>query len=135
MSGPAIDAVIPRLCACDAAATEEWCSDGRWIIACGICGAEAVSLGGGVPAFVRDGTLYRVSVELSPALLKAHLGLIKRKTGLETPELLALARAQRRVTLVADRAIAVHYALRELAAAGLPVGVDPPYPHDVDRND
>jgi hypothetical protein len=127
--------VIPRLCSCDPAATEERREGKRSVIACTLCGAEAISLSGGLPAFVRDQTRYVVSVDLSPALLRSFIGLIKKKTGLMTPELLALARDGRRVTLLADQAITVHYALRELAAAGLPVRVEPPYPHDVMADD
>jgi hypothetical protein len=98
---------------------------------CTICGASAIELSGNLPAFVEDTTMYRVSVELSPAFLKTFLGLIKRKSGRATPELLELARRGERLVLLEDRAIKVHYELRELASAGCEVRVDPPYPHDL----
>jgi hypothetical protein len=122
---------IPGLCACDPAARHERRDGGCTVIACSVCGAEAIALGGALPAFVRDGTRYHVSVELSPAVLRSFVGLLTQKTGLSAPQLLAMARQRARLTLIADQAITVHYALRELAAAGLPVVVEPPYPHDI----
>ena len=124
---------ISRLCRCTPSSVVVTPRGGSLVHTCTTCGAEAIELSGNLPAFVRDSTVYRVSVELSPGLLKAHLGLLKAKSGRATPELLELARRGARLVLFEDRAIAIHDELRELASAGCAVAVAPPYPHDLAR--
>ncbi|MEO7729666.1 MAG: hypothetical protein ABIY55_01750 [Kofleriaceae bacterium] len=124
---------ISRLCRCTPSAVVVTPSGGSLVHTCTTCGAEAIELSGNMPAFVRDSTVYRVSIALSSGLLKTHLGLIKKKSGRTTPELLDLARRGEHLVLFEDRAISIHYELRELANAGCAVRVEPPYPHDVAR--
>jgi hypothetical protein len=97
---------------------------------CTTCGASVIELSGNMPAFVHDTTIYKVVVDMNPAVLKAHLALLKRKSGRSTPELLELAREGGQLVLFNDRAIKIHYELRELANAGCLVHIGPPYPHD-----
>lgn len=86
---------------------------------------------GNLPAFTRDETTYEVSIELTPPILKTHLALLKAKSGQPTPRLLELARGNQRLVLMTGRAGHLHYQLRELANAGCPISVAPPYPHEL----
>ena len=106
-------------------------SGGSLVHTCNTCGASVIELSGNLPAFTRDETMYEVAIELTPAILKAHLALIRAKSGQPTPRLLELARGNERLVLMTGRAGHLHYQLRELASAGCPVTVSPPYPHDL----
>lgn len=98
---------------------------------CNICGASVIELSGNLPAFTRDEVIYEVSIELTPAILKTHLALLKAKSGQPTPKLLELARGSQRLVLMTGRAGHLHYELRELVQAGCPIRVTPPYPHEL----
>jgi hypothetical protein len=122
--------VIPRLCSCEPEMLESRVDEhGTSVVACTRCGASAVPLGRSLPAFVLDQTPYEVFVELDLGLVKQHIGLLKAKSGLTTPELVDLARRHGRLVLHRAPHRVLHYELQELAAAGLPVQVVPPYPH------
>ncbi len=116
---------IPPMCACQPPTLRQQ----EEVVSCTTCGASAVMLSYGVPAFMKDRTPYQMSVQLTPALLKRFALLLKEKTGLSTPEL--LARAREGATLVIENRSAhhFHYALSDLIEEGLPVSVTPPYPH------
>jgi hypothetical protein len=122
---------IPSLCTCTPPSQAVTTSDGSRVRTCTICGASMILLSDNLPAFIRDDTVYEVSIELSAALLKSFLGLLKTKSGRTTPELLELARRGGTLALFKERASAIHYELRELVSAGCPVRVEPPYPHDL----
>jgi hypothetical protein len=124
-------ASISSLCNCTPPSRTVTASGGSMVHTCTICGASMIELSGNLPAFVHDATVYEVSIALSPARLKSFLGLLKKKSGRTTPELLELARQGGTLALAKDRAITIHYELRELVNAGCPVRVDPPYPHDL----
>lgn len=106
-------------------------SGGSLVHTCNTCGASVIELSGNLPAFIRDETTYEVAIELTPAILKTHLALIKAKSGQPTPRLLELARGNERLVLVTGRAGHLHYQLRELVNAGCPIVVSPPYPHEL----
>lgn len=125
--------VIPRMCQCEPVATERRVVDGAVHVVCTSCGAEALSLSGALPEWIRDRTSYRVSLLLTPAVLKQHLGLIKEESGLSTPQLMAMAREARTLVLKEGAALGFHYKLRDYHAAGLPVEVEPAYPHLPER--
>lgn len=122
---------IPPMCRCEPESIEKRVEDGVVVRVCTRCGASAICLSDALPDFVFDPTRYEVSVELSLELLKAHLTILKAKTGLTTPELLELARRSARVVLPGDGQ-PVHYQLREFVRAGLVVRVEPTYPHSLD---
>ena len=108
-------------------------SGGSLVHTCTACGASAIELSGNLPGFIRDTTIYDVSVELTPALLKTFLPILKAKSGRPTPELLATAKAGGRLPLFRDRPAKIHYELCELTEAGCPLHIEPPYPHDLRR--
>jgi hypothetical protein len=120
---------IDRVCACEPQKLEQHEESRGRVLRCTTCGAEAVSLAGGLPDVLRDRTSYRVSVQLTPALLKRFIHLLKEKTGRSTPELMAMAREGATLVLENRTARHFHYELSDLLADGLPVEVTPPYPH------
>lgn len=116
-------------CKCASPAITVTPSGGSLVHACTTCGVSVIELSGNLPAFVRDATIYEVSIDLTPAILKAFLSLLKAKSGRATPELLALARENQRLRLFQDRAAKIHYELCELAKAGCVLHIEPGYPH------
>ncbi len=95
------------------------------------CGASAIAFSDALPAFIKDPTVYEVSIQLSPALLKRFILLLKTKSGLDTPQLMERAREGAILVLHEGRASGFHYQLSEYAAAQLPVEIRPPYPHQL----
>ena len=120
---------IDRICACEPPRLEQQEESRGRVLKCVACGAEAVSLSAGLPDFIRDKTSYRVSVQLSPALLKRFINLLKEKSGRSTPELMAMAKEGGTLVIENRSARHFHYELSDLLAEGLPVEVTPPYPH------
>lgn len=120
-------------CGCPTPAITITPSGGSLVHSCTSCGASVIELSGNLPAFLGDPTTYEVSVDLTPAILKAFLPLLKAKSGRPTAELLAAAKAGRRLALFRDRPARFHYELRELTEAGVLVHIEPPYPHDLGR--
>ena len=120
-------------CSCAAPSINITEAGGSLVHTCASCGASVVELSGNLPSFIRDTTVYEVSIDLTPALLKTFLPILKAKSGRATPELLVAAKEGRRLALFRDRPAKIHYELRELAEAGCPVHVEPPYPHDFRR--
>ena len=118
-------------CTCSPQSVTVTPSGGSLVQTCNNCGASVIELSGNLPAFTRDETMYEVSIELTPAILKTHLALLKAKSGQPTPRLLELARGNQRLVLMTGRAGHLHYQLRELANAGCPICVAPPYPHEL----
>ena len=118
-------------CTCSPRSISVTPSGGSLVHTCNTCGASVIELSGNLPAFTRDEATYEVSVELTPAILKTHLALLKAKSGQPTPRLLELARGNQRLVLMTGRAGQLHYELRELADAGCPICVAPPYPHEL----
>lgn len=121
--------VIPALCQCQPQALERSVEDGVATVRCTTCGKSAIELGGALPQWIRDKTSYRVSLLLTPAVLKQHINLLKEETGLSTPLLMTMAKQAQVVVLKMGAASGFHYKLRDYRAAGLPVEVEPPYPH------
>jgi hypothetical protein len=129
MRMPELVEKIRRLCECEPAAFEKRVEDGAPIVVCTTCGASAISLSDGLPDFIKDKTAYQVSLQLTPALLKRFVNLLKEKTGLSTPVLMAKAKEGATVILKNQTPRHFYYELSDLVAAGLPVEVTPPYPH------
>jgi hypothetical protein len=116
---------LKRLCECEPQTLEQQEEE----VFCTTCGASAVSLSFGLPDFLKDQTSYQVSVQLTPVLLKRFILLLKERTGLSTPELMAMAKEGATLILKNRTARHFHYELSDIVAQGLPVQVTPPYPH------
>jgi hypothetical protein len=125
--------MVVRQCRCEPPIAQAEDEHGRLSPACPTCGSVAVvGSFGELPDFIRDTTPYVVSVVLSPALLKSHLPLLKRKTGLSTPRLLEMAKQGERLVLPKEQFRPLHYTLQEYLREQLQVDVVPPYPHSLD---
>jgi hypothetical protein len=122
---------IPQLCPCQPPEHRRQCRDGVEEVVCARCGASAIALSSALPAYVRDRTRYEVSVRLTPELLRRHLPLLKRKSGLSTPLLLSIAREGGKLVLPQSPMRPLFYDLKEYEREQLPVQVDPPYPHSL----
>ena len=120
---------VAGFCKCESPSVTVTPRGGSLVHACTSCGASVVEMSGNLPTFLRDPTIYKVAIDLTPGILKTFLAILKAKSGRPTPELLSIARANERLWLYQDRAAKLHYEIRELTKAGCVLHIEPVYPH------